>query len=118
MKKFNAKDASNILSIPLYKDDQEDILSSKSSPTGIYCEKLGYYCTMEHLIDNRIPNVTELEKIWGLKIMQRMKAFLLRALIGVLPTRQQRLQHQGVKCTGKCVFCEHDYANNWHVFFG
>jgi ribonuclease HI len=55
--------------------------------------------------------------MWSLKIPQRVKVFLWRAVRGVLPTRM-RLQDKGVPCTDCCPFCETNYENDWHVFIG
>jgi hypothetical protein len=73
---------------------------------------------MENLIDNREFRVEgNWLCIWKLKIPQKMKVFLWRMARGCLPTRQ-RLQQKGVNCSDRCVFCQSNFENDWHIFFG
>jgi hypothetical protein len=115
---FNERDAHNILNIPLFGDMKEDVPSWKFSRTGEYSVKSAYFYTMENLVDNRELRVDgEWRRIWELKIPQKMKVFLWRVARGCLPTRE-RLQQKGVNCTNNCEHCQHNFENEWHIFFG
>jgi hypothetical protein len=115
---FNEKDAQNMLNIPLFGYMKEDAPSWKFSKNGEYSVKSAYFYAMENLVDNRELRVEgKWRRIWELKIPQKMKEFLWRVARGCLPTRE-RLQQKGVNCTNNCEHCQHNFENEWHIFFG
>jgi len=113
---FNAHDREAISKLSLLNREKEDKLIWKFNSKGSYTVKLAYKYAMETLVDKeeyRIPG--EWTSMWKMKIPQKIKVFLWRALQGVLPTRM-RLQDKGVPCTDSCPFCQTNYENDWHVF--
>jgi len=115
---FHNHDREAIAKMVLLNREGEDKRIWKFSQQGHYTVKSAYRYAMETLVDNeeyRIPG--EWNIIWKMKLPQRVKVFLWRALRGVLPTRM-RLQDKGVPCTDSCPHCETNYENDWHVFIG
>jgi len=106
---FNDHDRKAISKLALLNRDGEDRLISKFNRHGIYTVRPTYRYATETLVDNVEYQVSrEWLKMWSLKIPQRVKVFLWRAMRGVLPTRIP-LQDRGVPCTYCCPFCETNY---------
>lgn len=66
---------------------------------------------------NHLKEEDEWMQLWKLKIPPKIKHFLWRILRGCLPLRTQ-LQSKGVHCPHECPFCETNFGNDWHLFFG
>jgi exonuclease I len=87
---FNTQDREAISKVSLMNNEKEDKLIWKFNNRGIYTVKSAYRYAMETLVDNleyRIPG--EWTSLWRMKIPQKVKVFLRRALRGVLPTRMR-----------------------------
>jgi ribonuclease HI len=115
---FNERDAATILEIPLFDEVKEDGYTWKFNSHGEYSVKSAYYYIMENLIDNEAFRVEgNWLSIWKLRIPQKVKVFLWRMARGCLPTRE-KLQQKGVHCSNRCVHCQNNFENEWHIFVG
>jgi hypothetical protein len=70
--------------------------------------------TEERIIDRAHLKITG-NCIWSLKVPSKVRYFLWCLVRNCLPNRIQ-LQHKGVHCSPRCVSCDDEMENNWHVF--
>ncbi|XP_058733989.1 uncharacterized protein LOC131605677 [Vicia villosa] len=55
--------------------------------------------------------------LWKISAPARVKHLLWRICRDCLPTRV-RLRQRHVPCVPNCPFCDNDFEDDWHVFFG
>jgi hypothetical protein len=86
------------------------------SRDGNYSVNSAYYFIMDRSRNNsRLCKPGEWDKLWKLRISNKVKVFLWTALCGVLQTRSRLIQ-KDVLCRGNCAFCLGGLENEWHVF--
>ncbi|MCH98064.1 ribonuclease H protein, partial [Trifolium medium] len=115
---FNAQDIHEIQKIPLNLMHTNDQPIWRCSRRGIYTVRSTYYQLTQVIIDNTHLRVEgNWKKMWKMRVPQKVKLFLWRALRGCLPVRGRLIQ-KGVQCNNKCPHCEQTEENEWHCFFG
>ena len=95
MTKFHKEDAKAILRIPLSRRQIVDSVMWLHTTRGIYSVKLGYYMATQMLREadwaesSRGHSGTKVwEKLWKLKVPNKIKVFGWRACQNILPTRE------------------------------
>jgi hypothetical protein len=102
---FCPRDVAPIERIPLNLLHDDDTPIWKFSKNESYSVSSAYYKLMEVIIDNNHLKVEgNWKKLWQLKVPNRVKIFLWRALRECLPVRS-RLINKGVHCEPKCPIC-------------
>ncbi|XVE65706.1 hypothetical protein DITRI_Ditri08aG0021300 [Diplodiscus trichospermus] len=113
---FNTEDADAILSIPLGNTYYPDQRIWNFSKDGSYTVRSAYRVAIQLFFPYDIFKVTgDWWDLWNLKVPPKIKAFLWRLGINVLPNRDN-LRSKGVQVPLECVFCNGELENSWHSF--
>nr|XP_023900848.1 uncharacterized protein LOC112012693 [Quercus suber] len=112
MSKFHRDDAEATLRIPLSKRQVEDLVMWLHTPRGIYSVKLGYYVAAQILRkadwakSSRGQSGNKVwEKLWKLRVSNKIKVFGWRACQNILPT-QDNLVHRRILMDNTCELCK------------
>lgn len=117
---FFGSDAQHILSIPLSRSLPEDKLICDHEKEGVYSTKSAYqFLSKQHIHHKPGPSVAAnnlmWKKLWRTLIQEKIKNFMWRLLMNILPTRQN-LGKKGIIVDLSCPFCQSCTQNINHIF--
>ena len=112
---FDPEDVPAILSIPLPHTPRADKLIWVPNSKGVFSIKFAY----RSAIHQSLPQSTSpppWRKIWNLNAPERLKMFLWRIEVNIIPTRENLMKRLNITHSS-CVLCGSDLETALHIFF-
>ncbi|GMN45905.1 hypothetical protein TIFTF001_015095 [Ficus carica] len=113
-------DCEAILSIPLGRCENLDVLIWHFETRGQYTVRSGYWCALaskdKPSSANNLVGRSWWGRLWSLKLPSKVKLFLWRAFHGILPCYDS-LGSRGIKCLRGCPRREGGVESVWHCLW-
>jgi hypothetical protein len=120
---FSEWEANVIVSIPLPPRQRVDHLFWDDTKNGLFSVKSAYYLHLRHraAVWTSESSVVGRDKkfwkfLWALSIPPKVKSFLWRACVGILPTNTLMCRRH-LRGDGNCPSCNHDCESVEHVLW-
>ena len=112
-----------ICSIPLPPRPKQDRLFWNASKSGLFSIKSAYFLQLQHSVAVQVGESSHMNRerkfwkfLWSLSFPQKIKVFLWRACLGILPTNGF-LCHRHMRQDGACPCCTHEMETVVHALW-